>query len=191
MPKILVENPYTWQTEFVELTDDELAAYKAADEFACPHPRSELRERVLRNKSRQHIAQCMCCGWAVGQAVKRDKKARISQWNLEIRSEWCRKQKSVRTNILCVAFDRKMQEDSAAGEKYAAYLKSDRWRDLRARVLQRDGGLCRGCFLRPAAEVHHMTYQHCYDEFGFELISLCAECHHRIHARIPDDRRAA
>ena len=35
--------------------------------------------------------------------------------------------------------------------------------------------------LRPATQVHHLTYAHLGDELLFELISVCDDCRKRIH----------
>jgi len=64
---------------------------------------------------------------------------------------------------------------------YAAYLASDLWKDIRARVLARDNYLCQACFNK-AEQVHHKDYKQatkqgeCLDG----LISLCRSCHVKI-----------
>ena len=68
---------------------------------------------------------------------------------------------------------------------YRRYLASDAWQRRRSRVLQRAGGRCEGCGEHPATEVHHLTYDHVGDEFLFELVALCSECHRRIHGLEP------
>lgn len=66
-------------------------------------------------------------------------------------------------------------------ELYADYLKSQEWADRRERVLRRAGYRCEGCQDRPANEVHHLTYDHWGNEFLFELVAMCGECHSRWH----------
>jgi cytochrome c553 len=70
-------------------------------------------------------------------------------------------------------------------ERYADYLKSEQWALRRDLVMERAGGRCEGCRLNPASEVHHRTYEHVTQEFLFELVALCGDCHDRIHAK-PD-----
>lgn len=65
--------------------------------------------------------------------------------------------------------------------KYQKYLKSEQWQEKRKAVLQRDNYRCTGCGIVRATEVHHLTYAHKYDEFLFELTSLCSECHRKYH----------
>lgn len=80
---------------------------------------------------------------------------------------------------------------------YSAYLLSDRWRDKRDRVLERDGGLFQACLRRKATQVHHLTYEHCQNasgEFGYEplfdLESICDVCH-RALTKLDRERRAS
>ena len=68
--------------------------------------------------------------------------------------------------------------------KYHAYLKSPQWKALRDKVVARDKSICQGCLehtSRPA--VHHMTYDNIFEEFAFELITLCNPCHDRFHGK--------
>ena len=64
---------------------------------------------------------------------------------------------------------------------YQEYLKSEQWQQLRRKVLRRDLHICQGCLAQPASEVHHTTYGHVRSEFVFELVSLCRDCHRRLH----------
>ena len=66
---------------------------------------------------------------------------------------------------------------------YDQYLQSPAWRDIRQLVLRRAHGRCEGCGRRPAAHVHHLSYQHVGKEFLWELVAVCQECHDRVHAR--------
>lgn len=66
--------------------------------------------------------------------------------------------------------------------EYRAYLDSAEWRELRYRVLERDGHKCQSCLSAPATQVHHMTYR--YYNAGHDsalfLRSVCRSCHERI-----------
>jgi hypothetical protein len=73
-------------------------------------------------------------------------------------------------------------------QRYRDYLRSDAWKELRDKVLNRDDHTCQGCLSRPATQVHHLTYEHIFEEFALELVSLCALCHARIHGKEPQDR---
>jgi predicted HNH restriction endonuclease len=65
------------------------------------------------------------------------------------------------------------------------------WRGLRARLLERDGGLCRACGVRldpdgglvpNALHCHHLIHRSQLGSDTLEnLVSLCAQCHRRHH----------
>lgn len=66
-------------------------------------------------------------------------------------------------------------------ELYADYLRSQEWAARREKVMQRAVGLCEGCRVKSASDVHHLSYEHVTEEFLFELVALCGDCHARIH----------
>lgn len=72
-------------------------------------------------------------------------------------------------------------EDVRRSKEYKKYLASERWASKRDKVMGRENGLCEGCREEPATEVHHLTYEHLFDEFLFELAALCTTCHSRWH----------
>jgi hypothetical protein len=61
-------------------------------------------------------------------------------------------------------------------ERYKRYIQSPEWKVIRKLALERDNFSCRIC-LKPAKQVHHLTYVHLEHEFLFELVSLCLYCH--------------
>lgn len=61
------------------------------------------------------------------------------------------------------------------------YLNSSAWKQLREKALKRDGHVCQGCLENIATEVHHLTYDNVGDELLFQLISVCRDCHLKIH----------
>lgn len=65
--------------------------------------------------------------------------------------------------------------------KYDAYLETPEWLALRDLVLDRSDGVCEGCGLQRAVQVHHVTYEHVFHEFLWELRAVCLDCHKRIH----------
>ena len=82
------------------------------------------------------------------------------------------------------------QLEPATNEKLTArqiehreYLSTPRWQDKREAVMKRARHHCEGCgaYLGERGQVHHKTYDHWKNEFLFELIYLCKECHRRIH----------
>jgi 5-methylcytosine-specific restriction endonuclease McrA len=64
---------------------------------------------------------------------------------------------------------------------YDAYLKTEVWARKRKLVLERAGCLCEGCREAEASQVHHLTYKNCGNEFLWELVAICRDCHGRFH----------
>jgi 5-methylcytosine-specific restriction endonuclease McrA len=67
-------------------------------------------------------------------------------------------------------------------ERYAEYLRTDRWASLKSECLDRYSGECGMCSNK-ASLVHHRHYL--YGRFGEEgqtvLIAICKSCHHKHH----------
>ncbi|MBP7241777.1 hypothetical protein [Amaricoccus sp.] len=181
MPRALVENPLTGRNEFLYLSDDEHEAYLELIRQDCSHPTTELRERGVAKEGRQHVYQCTVCGLAASRAIKRDDSLILPQWDEYARPKWQGVIASRKRTFLTAVFERQAEEDRRVSHEYEAYLLSDEWRTKRSLVLERDGDLCQGCRQRPATQVHHLTYEHMLDEFLFELVSVCDECHARLH----------
>jgi hypothetical protein len=76
---------------------------------------------------------------------------------------------------------RRAQKDEDWWRRCNEYLTTDKWRELRQLVFQRDNGICQGCYAAPATQVHHLTYKNVCNEFLWELTSVCDECHTRYH----------
>ncbi len=70
-------------------------------------------------------------------------------------------------------------------ERYEQYLKSSDWKELRAKVLERDNMQCKSCGCSEATEVHHLTYDGYNAGFTplWQLESVCRPCHESIHGR--------
>ena len=77
--------------------------------------------------------------------------------------------------------EKQRREREAFFARYDKYLRSPAWRSLRQRVMRRAGGVCEGCLERRATQVHHLTYDHVFNEFAFELRAVCDGCHARLH----------
>lgn len=65
--------------------------------------------------------------------------------------------------------------------KYHKYLDSPEWKAKRQLVFERDENLCQECKSAPAFHVHHLTYANIFNEKLEDLLSVCAECHSKIH----------
>lgn len=66
---------------------------------------------------------------------------------------------------------------------YRRYLQSPEWEERRFKVLARAHQRCEGCGRAIATQVHHLSYAHVGQEFLWELVAVCEDCHRRCHPR--------
>lgn len=73
------------------------------------------------------------------------------------------------------------------GDSYynEVYLKSDEWRRKRNHIISRDSGKCVICDKTNNLNVHHITYNHVYNEPSEHLLTVCRDCHENIHSDTP------
>lgn len=67
-------------------------------------------------------------------------------------------------------------------QRYRNSLAAPEWQRLRMHVLARDHELCRCCLERRATDVHHLTYRYGMIAPAWALVSVCRECHDKLHA---------
>ena len=61
-------------------------------------------------------------------------------------------------------------------------LSQESYRELHQQILRRDGWRCQLCGSMQNLEVHHLRFRsRCGDDSEENLITLCAECHVRVH----------
>jgi len=62
-------------------------------------------------------------------------------------------------------------------------LGATSYRDLHRQVLERDGWRCQICGTMRHLQVHHLKFRsHSGEDLEENLITLCADCHARVHA---------
>lgn len=134
-----------------------------------------LATRVLRY-------QCLDCGMILGQSLPHAMAesstpdvdiAAAQAWAARDRAHWgLHREESQRV--------RKLKQEEW-WRTYNDYLASERWHDKRRKVLDRCKGICEGCGINRATEIHHLTYEHIGSELLWELAATCRECHERAH----------
>lgn len=140
--------------------------------MSCRHDQIELRKQPLAD-GRYHLRnQCLVCGQLVGSAqphagVDLDQLAVV---DVTLQEAYVRRHRE--------AAEAERQERHL---RYEAYLLSPEWSAIREKVLKRDKYICQGCLANEATQVHHRGYQHCRDEFCWELVAICRDCHQRYH----------
>jgi 5-methylcytosine-specific restriction endonuclease McrA len=79
---------------------------------------------------------------------------------------------------------RKKKRNNLEKLTYPEFLKSDYWRKVRNKVLERDGYKCKLCGSVDNLVVHHKTYKNHNNELKHleDLVTVCNYCHHKIHS---------
>lgn len=69
--------------------------------------------------------------------------------------------------------------------RYADYLKTEHWIELRGAKLLEANNRCQKCKSRHKLQVHHLTYERKGRERLSDLQVLCERCHEKEHALFP------
>ncbi len=146
----------------------------------CGHDEVEPRLRTYSNGVESVWLQCLRCGRSNGKPIKKssmgDELSRLNKYDEDLLRRW----QAARSAVI----DAEMEERRQLRRmEYARYLRSSEWKTRRSAVLARDQWSCvarlPGC-TEAATEVHHLTYQHKYNEPLFDLVSVCRFCHEEI-----------
>jgi hypothetical protein len=68
---------------------------------------------------------------------------------------------------------------------HETYNLSDTWENIRLRRLEIDNFKCVLCKSNKKLVCHHLTYKRIYRESMVDVITLCNQCHNRIHLMCP------
>jgi 5-methylcytosine-specific restriction endonuclease McrA len=174
-----------------DLSDRWAKEYAAWSREGCEHKIQEVRRGTNKGGGPVIRKQCLSCGQLIGNALPRQPDAHELNAIDEEMNENYESQRTAAKEIIDSKFAKIQLERWKGNEKgqsyyqqaHAAYLKSREWKERRELVMQRSNGTCEGCRLKSASEVHHLTYINWGNEFLFELVALCENCHDRIHAK--------
>jgi len=160
---------------------------KQINSLECTHPKKEVRYKLASNNSKMWKEQCIRCGETFGEWIPHkditnpDERREIDDNLRNIYSQTCfelRKALQDRVNEI---------NKKDFHEWYKAYLQSEDWHEKRRLVYDRCNGICEGCRLKRSTQVHHKTYQNVGNEFLFELLGVCKDCHERIHEEVENE----
>lgn len=152
-------------------------------EDCCKNPDTILVIEHYGNNGKRLFNQCSNCGGAF----------RNKTFSLKTHSEFIESEFSITNfdNWTVKRFDEKADIDKEFENfrkskfyKYHVYLKSDEWKIIRDKVVERDNGMCLYCKTNPAQEVHHKHYKTIYKEKIDDLESVCSDCHRAIHKSV-------
>jgi 5-methylcytosine-specific restriction endonuclease McrA len=164
----------------------------------CPHEQTAVRYLVNAAQARMWCRQCLICGRRVGDWLSKGHpavlavtdpelfddalKARIQgERDLYFRQRMLERQIHWRDERDAEMARKRAEAENAWQEQYAAYRLTPEWKSLRQRVFARAAGVCEGCGVLRATEVHHLSYEHLGNEFLWELRAVCRPCHARWH----------
>jgi hypothetical protein len=169
----------------------------------CDHIDFSLRKRDVGAGGFQYVRQCISCGKVLSNAIKKEiaikqnKNIEPIEFNNELHGEWERyrnlfwdKQDSgslKKAELLNQKLKESREIDNQVHTEYNNYLLSSEWNKKRELVLKRSNGVCEGCGVNKAQQVHHLTYNNLFNEFLFELVAVCIECHEKIHPHMKKD----
>lgn len=148
----------------------------------CPNPR--LVRRTRSNGTVVVVRQCPRCGCEKG-AVKKTEIQDINlipPWNQLTADRWRDQNKTYWDERQDAQKRALSQSNEAWWDWYNRYLKCAAWHRRRRAALDRDNGICQGCRIRKATQVHHLTYDRVGYEMLFDLTAVCDTCHEQIHA---------
>lgn len=143
----------------------------------CGSSSSEVRRRTVKNGAVQIVEQCLTCGSARSNPIRKDlvrNVASLPAWDDSLAEQYSEQ----RHREFCE--ERERQRNAFLAE-HSEYLRTPEWRKRRALVMARANGLCEGCREQPATQVHHLTYRHWKNELLWELVAVCDACHERAH----------
>ncbi len=167
--------------ENLEVIDAQIERMKS---HKCGPTTMVTRKRILSDGRESHYSQCKECGRTKG-AVKKPRIGICADFDENLKDQ--RWKDLARLKETRKEMQRAIDSD-AWHSAYIEYLKSEAWRIKRKLVMRRAGGVCEGCGINPADQVHHTTYDHVghvepEGEFLFELLAVCTSCHSRIHKK--------
>jgi len=182
--KCSIENSLMYQSEFHDVYGcDKCKKQRAIQIDDCC--RSPLKIVIVEQteKTIRLLHQCVMCGGIVNRHLPLSRKKygddireemneyRFQEWKQRVHDDYL---------LIKEDIDKNNFEHSRYG-KYMAYLGSPEWKTKRQMVLKRDSYLCQSCKQKEAVDVHHLSYDNLYNEILEELISVCVECHNKIH----------
>lgn len=126
----------------------------------------------------------MVCGQIVGSALAHaavPDKENCKPIDQELRDRPWQERRKLWTEQAAAALERDEAQSQEWWDRYNEYLATPEWAARRAAVLKRAAGVCEGCGANRASQVHHLTYKHVRNEFLWELVAICNQCHERCH----------
>jgi hypothetical protein len=180
--KMIVTDPETGETVKLNDTDELREDIRNYHDRECKHAEAQIRRVQVAGGAIHFKMQCLVCGELLGQPIRKVDAPADAPLKDDLLYERYRADRSSQyDSIISQHLRTQKVRESEWWRKYNIYLKSPEWRSKSQKVLRRAQNLCEGCQNKPATQAHHLTYEHVFGEFLFELVALCDECHSRLH----------
>lgn len=180
-----VKEPETAELLPVEKGFEYAVAITEFHQTECRHPATVPMRVRIAGGSVQVRNCCTGCGERIGTPLSQKERAWVDSlsWQSDELAGTYKQRRYEELQVVLLALARRQYaENGRFTASYRAYLQSPEWRARREKVMKRCGGFCEGCGDNSAVHVHHRTYRHFGNEFLFELLGLCRDCHERLHA---------
>ena len=148
--------------------------------MSCNNHNFEYAKKLKSNGDYFIKKQCFKCGESISSQCKfldiggKNKLHLIRDFDEDLNNSFYELKREVKIEM-------RKEEILKHTKKYYEYLESDLWKLKRKYVLKRDNNICQACLSAEANDVHHLTYNRVFDEPLFDLISVCRNCHKKIH----------
>ena len=153
-----------------------------SDSFAfCHHHESESRVKLDSQGNPRIVLQCIACGKRMSKDISTEN---FSEAQLDSMPKWDMELQKRFYALAGIAWyeQKKSKEGVAQPESSEDYLLSEKWKNISVRVMERAKMTCEGCGLKPATQIHHLTYRRFGDEMLFDLVAVCEECRGKINS---------
>lgn len=189
-----VKDPETGQLLPIEKDQSWRTALNAFFADECQHVSHEAMRVTIADGRTQVMRCCTKCGDRIGSPMSQKDREWVQSlpWlSADLIEGYSSRRSRERHAIMLDLARRQFRERGRFTTAYRDYLASPEWKARRAKVMRRCHGKCEGCGDQAAVEVHHLTYRHFMEEFLFELVGLCVQCHDRYHAIDEEDSEQA
>jgi hypothetical protein len=157
------------------------------DEHCCAQPKYVMIQLGIKNGNRMQREACVNCKNVNSVIYKKQSNFNALPY-LTYENHLINKDKKQAERHSFYEEVKKYKENIKALNKqswdkyYKEVLQSSEWKIKRKKVIKRCNNICEGCGEKPVQEVHHLTYDRLGQEFLFQLIGLCKNCHSKIHS---------
>jgi hypothetical protein len=148
--------------------------------ITCEHETIKIRYRETSIGTKMYKRQCIRCGEMVGNWIPH---TTIGSTNIDpiddgLAANYRKTKFELEKAISDLILEHKNNDRN---EWYKEYLSSPEWRAKRRLVFDRCNWVCEGCGRSSTEVAHHTTYKNVGNEFLFELVGLCRNCHDSYH----------